>query len=121
MWLSGIAAYLLVGFLSLAASVALRRGSARRISRSRSRPPPRIAMVHAVINLFPVLPLDMAHAALAWGNPDVRRIIQQIAGFGVLGFMVFFFILSFLGVISGLVRLFLQVFLNIIAALSQAY
>ncbi len=116
-WLSGIAAYLVVGFLSLAASVAF-VGLGQAHLAIAFQAAAAYAVVHAVINLFPVLPLDMAHAALAWGNPDVRRIIQQIAGFGVLGFMVFFFILSFLGVISGLVRLFLQIFLNIITALT---
>ena len=116
-WLSGIGAYLLVGFLSLALSVAFVSLGQVHLAIA-FQAAAAYAVVHAVINLFPVLPLDMAHAALAWGNPDVRRVIQQIAGFGVLGFMVFFFILSFLGVIGGLVHLFLQIFLRIITALT---
>lgn len=116
-WLSGIGAYLLVGFLSLAISVAFLSASKVHLAMA-FQAAAAYAVVHAVINLFPVLPLDMAHAALAWGNPQVRRVIQQIAGFGVLGFMVFFFILSALGVIGGLVRLFLQIFLNIIAGIT---
>ena len=116
-WLSGIGAYLVVGFVSLVLSVTfvslgqVHLGLAFQAAAA-------YAVVHAVINLFPVLPLDMAHAALAWGNREVRRAIQQIAGFGVLGFMVFYFVLSMLGVISGLVRLFLQLFLGIIRAVT---
>jgi Zn-dependent protease len=115
-WLSGIGAYLLVGFLSLFAAV-LFLGFGQVHLAIAFRVAAAIAIVHAVINLFPVLPLDMAHAALAWGNPDVRRVIQQIAGFGVLGFMVFFFVLSFLGVIGGLQSIFLQIFTRIIQAI----
>ncbi len=112
-WLSGIAAYLAVGFVAVAVAVVFNRlgqaqlASAFMVSAS-------YAVLHAVINLFPVLPLDMAHAALAWGNPSVRRMIQQIQSFGVLGFMVFFLALSFLGVISGLSNLFIRFFLSII-------
>ncbi len=64
------------------------------------------ALLHAVINLFPILPLDMARAALAWGNADVRRLIMQVAQFGVLGFMVFFFVLSATGVIGRIMNFF---------------
>lgn len=116
-WLSGIAAYLAVGFVSLAVSVAFVSMNQVHLALA-FQAAAAYAVVHAVINLFPVLPLDMAHAALAWGNPSVRRVIQQIAGFGVLGFMVFFFVLSMLGIISGLVRLFMQIFLSIIAAIT---
>ncbi|MEX2535521.1 MAG: site-2 protease family protein [Trueperaceae bacterium] len=75
-----------------------------------------ISILHAAINVFPVFPLDGARAALAWGGPGVRRFINQIAGYGVLGFIVVFFILSatgvtgaimgfFSGIIRGLLRL----------------
>lgn len=113
-WLSGIGAYLVVGFLSVVIAVVfsslgqVQLASAFMVAAS-------YAVLHAVINLFPILPLDMAHAALAWGNPDLRRFILQIQSFGVLGFMVFFLILSFLGVISGISSLFLRLFLRIIA------
>ncbi len=116
-WLAGIAAYLLIGFVSLAIAIAF--ASARQVHLYRAfSVASSYAILHAVINLFPVLPLDMAHAALAWGNPDVRRVIQRIAGFGVLGFMVFFFILSFLGVIGGLINIFMQLFQSIILAIT---
>ncbi|HKI59120.1 MAG TPA: site-2 protease family protein [Trueperaceae bacterium] len=116
-WLSGIAAYLLVGFVSLA--IAILFASSRQLHLYNAfRVAASYAILHAVINLFPVLPLDMGHAALAWGNPSIRRVIQQIAGFGVLGFMVFFFILSFLGVIGGLINIFMQIFQSIILAIT---
>ncbi len=108
-WLSGVVAYLLVGFVAMLVATVFRALGNPSLyfafATSAS-----FAVLHAVINLFPVLPLDMAHAALAWGNTDVRRVIQQIAQFGVLGFMVFFLVLSFLGVINGLEFLFLRAF-----------
>lgn len=112
-WMAGVGAYLVVGFLSmLVAAIFLALDSrglyiAFQVAAS-------TAVVHAVINLFPLLPLDMGRAALAWGNPDVRRFVMQIAQFGILGFMVFFLVLSFTGVISGLMRVFLQLFATII-------
>ena len=112
-WMEGVGAYLVVGFLSmLVAAIFLALDSrglyiAFQVAAS-------TAVVHAVINLFPLLPLDMGRAALAWGNPDVRRFVMQIAQFGILGFMVFFLVLSFTGVISGLMRVFLQLFATII-------
>ncbi len=98
-WLSGIGAYLVVAFVSLLLAATFRALNspvlylAFEVSAS-------YAVLHAVVNLFPVLPLDMGRAALAWGNPDVRRVIMQIAQFGVLGFMVFFFVLSYTGIIG---------------------
>lgn len=65
-----------------------------------------VAVLHAVINLFPVFPLDGARAALAWGNPSVRRFIQQIAQFGVLGFIVVFLVLSYTGITGAIQRFF---------------
>lgn len=72
------------------------------------------AVIHAVINLFPVFPLDGAKAALAWGDPSIRRFVQQLASFGPFGFIIFFFILSYLGVTGALQRFFQGVILSII-------
>ncbi|MFA5550080.1 MAG: site-2 protease family protein [Trueperaceae bacterium] len=113
-WLAGIGAYLLVAFISLLVAA---------IFLSMNSQPlflafwlaAQTALLHAVINLFPILPLDMARAALAWGNADVRRLIMQVAQFGVLGFMVFFFVLSATGVISRIMNFFAGVFLRIIS------
>lgn len=75
-----------------------------------------VATLHGVINLFPVFPLDGAKAALAIGNRQVRGFIQQLAGYGFIGFFVFFFILNALGVIPALIRFFLNIFLLIAQA-----
>lgn len=113
-WLSGVGAYLVVAFVSLLLGAVFRAlnspqlGFAFEVAAS-------YALLHAVINLFPVLPLDMGRAALAWGQPDVRRVIMQIARFGVLGFMVFFFVLSATGVIGRLMMLIQVLFSRIIS------
>jgi Zn-dependent protease len=65
-----------------------------------------VAILHAVINLFPVFPLDGARAALAWGNRNVRQVVQQLAQFGVLGFIVIFMVLSFTGVTGAIMGFF---------------
>lgn len=72
------------------------------------------AVLHAVINLFPVFPLDGAKAALAWGNPSIRRFIQQITAFGPFGFIIFFFILSSLGITGALQGFFQGIILSLI-------
>ncbi len=113
-WLSGIGAYLAVAFVSLlVAAIFLRMGSQPLFLAFLLAA--QTALLHAVINLFPLLPLDMARAALAWGNPDVKRLIMQIAQFGVLGFIVFFFLLSATGIINRIMNLFAGVFWRIIS------
>ncbi len=113
-WYSGPLAYLIVAFAStLVGAVFASAGSpilARSFFLAAST-----AVLHAVINLFPVFPLDGAKAALAWGNPSVRRLVQQIASFGVLGFIVFFFIMSALGVTGTLQGLFLGIIRSLIS------
>ena len=71
------------------------------------------AVLHAVINLFPVFPLDGAMAALAWGNRSVRQFIEQIRQFGILGFLVVFLVLSYTGVLGALQGIFLGIFSSI--------
>ena len=112
-WYSGPLAYLIVAFIStLVGAIFASMGSpilARSFLLAAS-----VAVLHAVINLFPVFPLDGAKGALAWGNPSVRRFVQQLASFGVLGFIVFFFVLSYLGVTGALQSLFLGIIRSII-------
>lgn len=72
------------------------------------------AIVHAVINLFPVYPLDGAKAALAWGNPEVRRFIQQVAQYGFIGFIVIFMLLSYTGVTGAIIGFFRNLILGIL-------
>lgn len=113
-WYSGPLAYLIVAFVAtLAAAIFAAVGSpilARSFIFASGT-----AILHAVINLFPVFPLDGAKAALAWGNPDVRRFVQQIASFGILGFILVFFVLGALGVTGTLQNFFQQVILTIIS------
>jgi Zn-dependent protease len=73
-----------------------------------------IAVIHAVINLFPVFPLDGAKAALAWGNPNVRRVIQQIASWGSIGFILIFFVLSASGITGAIASFFRTILFEII-------
>jgi Zn-dependent protease len=113
-WYSGPLAYLIVGFLSaLIAAVVRVLGGGLEVYRG-FLVASSIAVLHAVINIFPVYPLDGAKAMLAWGNADVRRLIQQIASFGLIGFILVFFLLSFLGITGALQRIFLQLFQTII-------
>lgn len=108
-WYSGPIAYLLVGFVCvLVGSVFLSAGSPD-LYRS-FLIAGAYAVLHAVINLFPVFPLDGAMAALAWGNPSVRRFMEQIRGFGILGFLVVFLVLSYTGVIGAIQGTFLNLF-----------
>lgn len=115
-WYAGPAAYLIVGFGSvLIGSVFLAMGSAE-VYRS-FLVAASFAVLHAVINLFPVFPLDGAMAALAWGNRSVRAFIEQIRQFGILGFFVVFLVLSYTGVIAVLQTAFLTFFQSIVRVL----
>lgn len=112
-WYSGPLAYLIVALVaSLVAAIFASMDSqvlARSFILASST-----AVLHAVINLFPVFPLDGAKAALAWGNPSIRRLVQQITSFGPFGFIIFFFILSSLGVTGALQSFFQGLILSII-------
>jgi len=112
-WLAGIGAYLIVAFVSLLLA-AVFRSLENPVLYLAFGKAASYAVLHAVVNLFPLLPLDMGRAALAWGNPEVRRVIMQIAQFGVLGFMVFFFVLSATGVIGRIMFLVGSLFERII-------
>ena len=112
-WLSGIGAYLLVGFLSFVAAAAFRSLENQQLYAA-FQVAASTAVLHAVINLFPLLPLDMGRAVLAWGNPDLKRFVMQIAQFGILGFMVFFLVLNLTGVISRLMLVFFRFFESIL-------
>ena len=113
-WYSGPLAYLIVALLSVLAGL---------IFRALDNPQlftafvvaGQIAVRHAVINLFPVFPLDGAKAALAWGNADVRRLVQQVASYGLIGFIVVFLVLSFTGVLGALEGFFLNIIFSILS------
>lgn len=113
-WYTGPASYLLVAFLCyLAGLLFVQLGGNLELGRAFIATGD-ISILHAVINLFPVYPLDGAKAALAWGNNDVRRLVQQIASFGILGFIVVFMLLSFTGVTGAIMGLFRNVLLAIL-------
>lgn len=113
-WYAGPLAYLIVGFLSALAGTALfALGGGIQLYRA-FLVSSSIATLHAVINLFPVYPLDGARAMLAWGSADVRRMIQQLASLGLIGFILVFFLLQWLGVIGALQAFFFQLYQAII-------
>jgi Zn-dependent protease len=112
-WYSGPLAYLLVAFVSTLVAAIFNAVESPILARSFILASS-TAILHAVINLFPVFPLDGAKAALAWGNPDVRRFIQQIASFGILGFILVFFVLGALGVTGTLQNFFQRLIFSII-------
>ena len=115
-WYTGPLAYLLVAAVAYTvAYVLVRTGSvplalAFRVSGD-------VAILHAVINLFPVFPLDGARAALAWGDRSVRNFVQQLAQFGILGFIVIFMLLSFTGVTGAIMTFFRNLILGGLDAL----
>lgn len=115
-WYSGPLAYLIVAFVSTLVAVifASLNGVGSQALAQSFILASGTAILHAVINLFPVFPLDGAKAALAWGNPSLRRFVQQIAQFGPLGFLVFFLVLNYLGVTGALQRFFQGIILSII-------
>ncbi len=107
-WYAGPLAYLIVAFLSVLAG-ALIDATGGNSSLSQAFVVAAVyAITHAVINLFPVYPLDGAKAALAWGNADVRRVVQQVASWGLIGFIVIFMVLSYSGIIGRLQFFFLN-------------
>lgn len=113
-WYAGPASYLLVAFASfLVALIVLRLGGNPDLVAGFGAAG-NAAILHAVINLFPVYPLDGAKAALAWGNPEVRRVVQRIAGFGILGFIVVFMLLQYTGVTGAIINLFRGILFGIL-------
>lgn len=113
-WYSGPAAYLLIALGSVIVAIIFAALSSPALARS-FQLAAIVAIRHAVINLFPVFPLDGARAALAWGNMDVRRFIQQIASYGPIGFIVVFMVLSYTGVLRVLENFFFRIIITIIS------
>jgi Zn-dependent protease len=112
-WYSGPAAYLLVAFVSvLLARVFLAMNNV--VLYQSFAFACMVAILHTTINLFPVYPLDGARAALAWGSRGVRQFVQQISSYGLLGFIVIFFVLSAIGVTATIQFAFLNLFDRII-------
>ncbi|MEX2541366.1 MAG: site-2 protease family protein [Trueperaceae bacterium] len=112
-WYSGPLTYLAVATVSyLLTLLFLRMGSIEVASAFRVAGD--FAILHAAINVFPVFPLDGARAALAWGGPGVRRVIGQLASYGVLGFIVVFFVLSATGITGAIMAFFRSLILGLL-------
>jgi Zn-dependent protease len=104
-WYSGPLTYLVVAFICYIVTFIFNNLTQVQLARAFLAAGD-FAVVHAVINLFPVFPLDGARAALAWGNANVRRVIQQMASWGALGFILIFLVLSYTGITSAIINFF---------------
>jgi Zn-dependent protease len=120
-WYSGPVAYLLVATVTwfLAVLFHTQGGGAQLVGAFVVAG--NVAILHAVINLFPVFPLDGARAALAWGSPPVRRLVQQIAQYGFIGFIVIFLVLSYSGILGQIQRFFANLIMGGIQAVFRAF
>jgi Zn-dependent protease len=112
-WYSGPLAYLIVAFVSYIVSLLLFRSGGPEVARA-FQVAGSTAILHAAINLVPVLPLDGGHGALVLGNAAVRRLVQQIAGYGTLGFIVLFLLLSYSGLLGRLINFLQRILIGII-------
>jgi len=112
-WYSGPLAYLIIAFLCYLAYAIFFRVGQQSLANAFSATGG-IAILHAVINLFPVYPLDGAKAALAWGNAGVRRVVQQIASYGFIGFILIFLVLSATGILGNIIVFFRTIILIIL-------
>lgn len=120
-WYAGPLAYLIVATLSwFFAVLFLRMGAGSPLVQAFAVAG-NVAVLHAVIHLFPVYPLDGARAALAWGNTEVRSLIQRIAQFGFIGFILIFFLLSYTGVTGAIQTFFRNLILGSIEALFRLF
>jgi Zn-dependent protease len=112
-WYSGPLTYLAVAAASYLLTLVFLRAGSGDLARAFAAAGD-FAILHAVINLFPVFPLDGARAALAWGGPGVRRVVGQIASYGVLGFIVVFFVLSATGITGAIMAFFRGLILGLL-------
>jgi Zn-dependent protease len=119
-WYTGPLAYLLVATISYTVAFAFLRAAAGDLAAAFAVAGD-VAILHAVINLFPVYPLDGARAALAWGDRSVRQFVQQLAQFGILGFIVIFMLLSFTGVTGAIMSFFRNLIIGGLSALFRAF
>lgn len=120
-WYAGPASYLIVATVSWFLAVLLLRAGGGSEVVGGFFAAGQIAVLHAVVQIFPVFPLDGARALLAWGPLEVRRVVQQIAQFGFIGFIVVFMLLSYTGVLSAVTRFFSQIVLGTIQALFNLF
>jgi len=120
-WYSGPAAFLLVATVVWFVAVVLNTAGAGSSLVGAFVVAGNVAILHAVVHLFPVFPLDGARAALAWGSPQVRRVVNQIAQFGLIGFILVFLVLSYTGILGVVQRFFANLILGAIQAVFRAF
>ena len=120
-WYAGPASYLLVALVTWFVAVAFNSAGAGSSLVGAFVVAGNVAILHAVIHIFPVYPLDGARAALAGGNPQVRRLVQQVAQYGFIGFIVIFMLLNYSGVLGAVQRFFANVILGAIQAVFRAF
>ena len=112
-WYSGPLAYVLVSLLAYTAGILLAVNGGGEAARG-FMVGGSTAILHAAINLFPVLPLDGGHAALALGNASLRRFVLQVASYGTVGFIVLFLLLNLTGILPRLVGLLQNLMLRLL-------
>lgn len=59
-----------------------------------------LAIRLAVVFVFPVPPLDGGRAVMAAGGTEARRLMRQLEGYGPVGFILIFLVLSYTGVLG---------------------
>jgi Zn-dependent protease len=119
-WYTGPLAYLLVATVAYVVAVVFLRTGGLQLYQAFTAAG-NVAILHAVINLFPVFPLDGAKAALAWGDRSVRQFVQQLAQFGILGFIVIFMLLSATGVTGAIMRFFQSLIVGTLNAIFRLF
>ena len=112
-WYSGPAAFFLVAFVSALFAEAFRDANIPVLFEA-FYVAALYAVFHGVIHLFPVWPLDGAKAALAWGNRSVRDFVYKVQSFYPFGFIVFFLLMSVLGVLTVLESVVLNFIMQIV-------
>ena len=120
-WYSGPAAFLLVATVVWFLAVVFNTAGAGSSLVGAFVVAGNVSILHAVVHLFPVFPLDGARAALAWGSPQVRRVVNQIAQFGLIGFILVFLVLSYTGILGAVQRFFANLILGAIQAVFRLF
>ncbi|CAN5817330.1 membrane protein [soil metagenome] len=119
-WYTGPLAYLLVAAVSYTIAFVFLRAASAQLAQAFVVAGD-VAVLHAVINVFPVFPLDGARAALAWGDRSVRQFVQQLAQFGIIGFIVIFMLLSATGVTGAIMGFFRGAILGGLSAIFNLF
>lgn len=115
-WLSGPLALVLWAFVLLLASSLLSRfvgGEAGSLLIGLALGA-QFATSFAAVYLIPVPPLDGARALLAVGNLETRRFMRQLEGYGPIGFLLIFVVLSFTGILRSITNAITGVLLGLL-------